>query len=358
MLSGVASAEEAVPGGAAPGNASTVALQRIMFGNCWKPQNPQTIWKPLLAAEPQLFLFLGDNVYADTQDMEVLRAKYQELASEPGFQQLRRTCPILATWDDHDYALNDAGGDYPKKRESQSVFLDFFGVPQDSPRRRQDGVYSSEIIGPPGRRVQIVMLDTRYFRSPLRRENSTDETGEGRPWRYQYVPSDDPRTTMLGPAQWTWLEEQLRQPAELRLVVSSIPVLADEHGWERWGTFPHERKRLLELIQHTPGVVLLSGDFHTGEISRLENPPPGYPVVEVCAGSLNVPVPWRSVRNRYRVGTVHFGVAFGAVTIDWLAADPIVRCQVRNEQGEVVLQQRVRLSELRPGGANRAGGAN
>jgi alkaline phosphatase D len=99
---------------------------------------------------PELFLFLGDNIYADTEDMEVMRAKYAQLAAQPGFQKLRETCPILATWDDHDYGENDAGAEYPKKRESQQVFLDFFGVPRDSPRRAREGVYHSEVFGPRG----------------------------------------------------------------------------------------------------------------------------------------------------------------------------------------------------------------
>lgn len=348
LLHGFAPAAEPLP---APEPSGDAPLQRILFGNCLNQKHPQPIWKALLAAEPQLFLFLGDNIYADTQDMNVLRAKYQELADQPGYQQLRRMCPIMATWDDHDYGLNDTGGDYPMKRESQAAFLDFFGVPADSPRRQQEGVYSSRIFGPEGRRVQVLMLDTRYFRSPLKKGEPVGEPGEGLPSRY--VPDDDPRSTLLGPAQWAWLEEQLRQPAELRIIASSIQVLPDEHGWEKWGNLPRERQRLLDLIRRTPGVLLVSGDFHTAEISVLEPPASGYPVVEVNAGSLNSPVPWRNVRNRYRVGAVYFGASFGAITIDWDAPDPVVRCQVRDEEGNVVLQQRTRLSELRAGATQR-----
>lgn len=58
------------------------------------------------------------------------------------------------------------GRNTPKKKESQQLFLDFFEVPKDSPRRLQEGVFHSEIIGKPGQRVQIILLDTRYFRSP------------------------------------------------------------------------------------------------------------------------------------------------------------------------------------------------
>ena len=79
------------------------------------------------ATQPELFLFLGDNIYADTENMDVMRAKYAKLAAMPGFKALRERCPILATWDDHDLGVNDGGSEYPRKEESQQVFLDFFG---------------------------------------------------------------------------------------------------------------------------------------------------------------------------------------------------------------------------------------
>src|SRR5262249_9540800 len=109
-------------------------LSRIVFGSCAHQDKPQPIWKPILEARPELFLFLGDNIYADTEDMEVMRKKYDKLANLPGFKKLRETCPVLATWDDHDFGVNDGGADYARRRESQQLFLDFFNVPRESPR--------------------------------------------------------------------------------------------------------------------------------------------------------------------------------------------------------------------------------
>ena len=161
----VPAAKAAVPPAALP-------LSRIAFGSCATQARPQPIWDAVVATRPELTLLLGDNIYGDTLDMDVMRAKYAKLAAMPGFQLLRKTCPILATWDDHDLGANDAGGDYPKKDESQKVFLDFFGDPADSPRRHRPGVYDAKVFGPEGKRVQVIMLDTRYFRSPLKTESS------------------------------------------------------------------------------------------------------------------------------------------------------------------------------------------
>src|SRR5947209_12584366 len=81
-------------------------LTRIGFGSCVHQDRPQPIWTPIVAARPELFLMLGDNIYADTEDMALMRKMYAQLAAQPGFKKLRGACPILATWDDHDYGGN------------------------------------------------------------------------------------------------------------------------------------------------------------------------------------------------------------------------------------------------------------
>ena len=90
--------------------------------------------------------------------MALLKRKWEMLGSQAGYQKLKKTCPILATWDDHDYGANDAGSEYPLKAESQKIFLDFFDEPVDSERYKTPGVYDAKIIGPPGKQVQIICL--------------------------------------------------------------------------------------------------------------------------------------------------------------------------------------------------------
>lgn len=320
-------------------------LSRILFGSCAKEDQPQPIWDAVVATKPDVFLFIGDNIYGDSEDMDVLRAKWQELGDQPGFQKLRQTCPVLATWDDHDYGANDAGREYPKREESQQVFLDFFNEPDDSPRRETPGVYDAKIFGPPGKRVQIILLDTRYFRSPLVRKPQNHEPGDG--YHGPYVPNDDLDATMLGPAQWEWLQEQLRQPAEVRIIASSIQVVPNEHGWEKWGNLPRERRRLFDTIAETnaKGVVFISGDRHTAEISGFD-PGVGYTLYDVTSSSLNRPSRWRNEINPHRVGITYSWENFGAILVDWDADAPILRLQIRGLEGDVKLQKKVRLSEL------------
>jgi alkaline phosphatase D len=344
---------------AARAGAAEPVVSRVAFGSCAKQDQPQPIWDAVVGTAPQAFLFIGDNIYGDTPDMDVMRAKYKLLGDQPGYRKLKQTCPVLATWDDHDYGVDDGGADFAARHASQQVFLDFFEAPRDDPRRGREGVYSARVFGPEGKRVQVILLDTRFFRSPLKKGYVVGERGEGR--RGKYVPDTDPAATMLGDAQWKWLEEQLKAPAELRLIASSVQVLPSEHGWESWANFPRERERLLRLIRDTraAGVLLLSGDRHLAELSHVPADHPlavGYPLYEITSSSLNAPsgnttkagTRFANEINPHRVGNTYFDTNFGTIHIDWDQPDPVVRAQVRDAAGDVVLQQRMPLSQLRP----------
>jgi alkaline phosphatase D len=224
--------------------------------------------------------------------------------------------------------------------------MDFFGVPRNSPRRSRDGIYDASIFGPPGKRVQIILLDTRFFRSPLKRSPESER-------RYgPYSANNDAGATILGDDQWTWLGEQLRKPAELRIIASSIQVVAEDHNWEKWMNFPAERKKLFELIRETgaAGVVFISGDRHLAELSMMDSGV-GYPIYDLTSSGLNRGgVRWRSYEpNRHRVGTMNWGDNFGLILVDWRSPDPRISFQIRDGDGDINIQRKILLSTLRPG---------
>ena len=271
------------------------AVTRVVFGSCIKQDQPAPIFSAMAAERAQLLLFTGDNIYADTEDMTLMRNKYQTLSDNPGFASLIDSCTVMATWDDHDFGVNDGGADYPQREASQQQFLDFWRVPADSPLRQRPGVYDARIFGPAGKRLQVILLDTRFFRSPLKK----GERRVGGP----YYPDDDADKTMLGDAQWRWLGEQLRQPAEVRLIVSSIQFVAQDAGQECWANLPLERERMLSLIRDTKagGVVFISGDRHWSEVSASVEKTP-YPIYDITCSSLNQLHPRGTpTDNRYRV---------------------------------------------------------
>lgn len=339
------SAERADATAVEPSGPTTIA-----FGACCHQDRAQPVWDAIVAAEPDLFIFAGDNIYGDSEDMAVLQAKYDKLAAVPGYQRLLEACPILAVYDDHDYGQNDGGREYPMRAESAAMCLDFFSVPDDDPRRDHEGIYGATIMGDPGRRVQVILLDTRYFRDPIDSGTLTAEERREANVVGWYTPSEDTTRTLLGEAQWRWLAGELRKEAEVRLIVSSIQVVPWEKGMESWGNMPHERSSLFGLIDSTDanGVIFLSGDVHFAEVSRSDEGP--YPLYDFTSSGLaqSPHATWPAAVNSYREpNMLHVGENFGLVRFDWDADDTQVRLQACNVDGEVAFEKIVPLNSLR-----------
>ncbi len=314
---------------------------RIVFGSCIQQDRPIPLLASMADTQPQLTILLGDNIYADTNDPEIMLQKYHTLGSSHDFQRLRDAAPMLAVWDDHDFGVNDGGSDYTMRETSQKLFLDFFGVPLTSPQRQQQGVYSAGMFGPAGRRIQVILLDARYHRTPLK----TGPRRTGGP----YYPQTTPGETMLGDTQWKWLEEQLRQPAQLRFIGCGIQMIADAAGQETWANMPAERARLFDLLRQTSatGVILLSGDRHWAELS-IESELSDYPVYELTSSSLNQKHPRGTpTANTHRaIPKTYHEENFGQIDVSWDADDPVIRLQIIASDGSVPLSQQVRLSQL------------
>lgn len=319
----------------------------IAFGSCANQTKQQLIWDAVVASQPDLFVFLGDNIYGDTTDMNVLRARYGQLASNRRYQRLLAHTPVIATWDDHDYGVNDAGAEYPKKEESKQIFLDFFGEPADSERRlREDGIYTAYVYGPVGQRIQVILLDTRWNRSPLTQVSDVDYAERRRLRIGPYTATTDPDARLLGEEQWRWLEEQLRQPAELRLIATSIPFLQEGTGWETWSNFPAERDRLLTIIEQTRanGVLFLTGDTHRAQFSKRTADVP-YPLWEVNSSGLTENVDW-AAPDTSRLGGYYIEDNYGLLRVDWSEDDPEIVLEIRAVDNDLVMQNALRLSEL------------
>ena len=305
-------------------------VSRLAFGSCCQQNDPQPIWNTIAAAEPDLFLFIGDNIYADTENMNEMAAKYKKLGAKPEFSAFRSKVPLLATWDDHDYGINDGGAEYPKKEQSKKLLLDFFNEPVDSQRRRQQGIYTSYCFGPPGKRLQVILLDLRWFRSKL--NINIDE--------FAYGPNTEPNATLLGDAQWRWLEGELKKPADLRLIASSIQFASPEHPWEKWANFPKDKARIMHLIDDykLKNVFFISGDMHFGELSR-EKTPAGYEVFDLTSSGMNFFENGTQYKNKNRISLFDKAPNFGFIEIDWKPNAPKVSLQVRTDKGATPIEK-------------------
>ncbi|BBM84625.1 alkaline phosphatase D family protein [Candidatus Uabimicrobium amorphum] len=299
----------------------------IAFGSCNKQYKKQPLWDVILQNSPNLWVWLGDVIYADTEDMSIMQQKYQQQRDKKKYQKFRSKVPIIGTWDDHDYGVNNGGKEYPAKVGSQKLFLDFLDEPQSSKRRTQQGIYWAYTYDvSPKLKVKVLVLDTRYHREMPGRN-----------------------TDILGESQWQWLQDELQNSkAHIHIICSSIQVLSRKHRYEKWANFPQARKRLLDLLQTCNSVLLLSGDRHFSEISCLKRQDLP-PIFEVTSSGMthNASIPLTVLRkenSEYRVSDCFNKKNFGVITID--ESNESLSLEIHDKNNRSVLQQNVSFSSL------------
>jgi alkaline phosphatase D len=309
-------------------------LAVIAFGSCNKLEFPQTIWSDVAANNPNLWIWLGDIIYADTTDLRALAAHYKRLKTNPEYKKLRSKAQVVGVYDDHDYGANDAGKGLPNKKGSKKCLMDFLDVPMSAPVRKREGAYNSYLFGKGNQRIKVIVLDTRYFRDSLIADPSKQR---------RYFPNTE--GDMLGETQWKWLEHELQNsPAKLNILCTSIQVLADEHGHEKWGNFPNCRKRLLQLITKTKpdNLLILSGDRHMAEITKMDLQGLPYPLYDFTSSGLTHIRSGTSEPNKMRVGEMILKKNFGVLKIYWENDRPVVTMQVRGVKNELYKEEVVR----------------
>ncbi|MCL5246085.1 alkaline phosphatase family protein [Cellulophaga sp. 20_2_10] len=305
----------------------------IAFGSCNKHDEVNPLWDDVLATNPNIWIWGGDNIYADTDDMEELRGVYEAQNNVPGYKTLRQTVPVIGTWDDHDYGLNDGGVEFKAKKESEQEFLDFMGVAKDSPRRTREGVYAVHNYSLPEGKIKVLVLDTRYFRTAL-----TPSTTKER----RVQPNVYGEGTILGEQQWKWLTEELtNSDADFNILVSSVQYLSNKHGFEGWGNFPHEVDKLKRLLKESKakGAMILSGDRHISEFSVDNVNGIEYPLIDFTSSGLtHTYTGFSGEENPYRVGEVIFVKSFGV--LDFNFKTKIVNFKMIGDNGKVLEQLR------------------
>jgi len=326
--------------------AANTVLQRIGFGSCQTSATPIPILDQITAENADLFIYLGDNVYGSGRPgnatLPNLREQYANLAALPEFQRLRQQTPMMAIWDDHDYGMGDGGGDFAFKHMAEKIFLEFWNEPKTSIRRKRDGLYDAKVFGVKGNQVQIIMLDTRFFRSsPLIPSDEPFAKGKER-----YLPSFDPNMTMLGGEQWRWFAEQLQQPADIRLVVTSLQVLPEDHGWEAWHNLELQRQKFFQTLQtsQAKGIIILSGERHLSAFYKKEGIA-DYPIYEFTASSLNRKFADKTDEyDTLQLAPAYTPHNYGMIEIDWEGRN--LSLQVKGENGKTQRELQLSFSDI------------
>ncbi|MEP1447403.1 MAG: alkaline phosphatase D family protein [Paraglaciecola sp.] len=295
----------------------SAAKVKILFGSCLHQDKPQPIWQAMNQEQADLFVLLGDNIYGDTKNMSELEGKYAKQWATAGMQTMLANTTTIGIWDDHDFGENDAGAEYPHKEASRQILLDYFKVPKNSKRRtRGDGIYTSHMLTQGEMRVQIILPDLRWNRSPLESVSKLEYLSHKAPNNLgPYLPSSDPKRSLLGDTQWRWLEQQLQQPADVRIFASSIQLLPEFSGWESWANLPHERQKFLALLDkyQIDNLIIVSGDTHWSELSQITRKN-GNTLWEMTTSGLTEE--WKAVSpNKHRQGQSYSKANYGVIEL-------------------------------------------
>lgn len=302
----------------------------IGFGSCLTQERSMPIFNTIKDENYDLFLMIGDNVYGDSEREDLLELREAYDKQRQNFDNLNLNFPIEAIWDDHDYGLNDAGKEYAYKEDAKELFLDFWNIPMDDVRRSRDGLYFEWIQTIDGITVQMLFLDTRFFRDALL---PTDERGA--PGKERYLPHTDTSLTMLGVDQWNWLEEKMNIQVDHRIIVSSIQFLAMGHGWEAWKTLPHERQKLIDIIDQSSSdnVLILSGDRHRAGLYQLTTNS-NKNIIEMTSSSLNLSFANDEEAGPLRVGPTFVQENYGEILLNKASNSLIVN--LKDNQGKII----------------------
>lgn len=281
------------------------SVRSVAFGSCNNQNDLQPLWKDIVEQKPDLWIWGGDIIYADWGKMDSVESAYKKLNANPEFQKFREQIPMIGTWDDHDYAFNDAGGAAAVKKESQKLFLDFFEVPVDSPRRTHEGVYHSMDIGEGDQKIKFIMLDNRYFKD---------------------LEAEHP---LLGKTQWEWLENEFKtSTANLHVIVTGLSVFSPTLPYtEEWWHYPKEVNRLLGLLKtyNVKAPLFLTGDKHFSSIFKYSGQ------LEFMSSGMTHTAPrktWWYLGRKYP--TTYFGLSYGRFDIEWVGNIPKLKLFIRD----------------------------
>ncbi len=289
----------------------------IAFGSCNHQDKAQPLWKEISARQPDVWVWLGDNIYADTKDMDEMKAMYDKQKSQPDYAELISHTSVIGVWDDHDYGVNDGDRTFGPKAQSKTAALDFLDVPSYAEVRNREGLHQSFTFNFDNKVARIILLDGRTFRDPIVRKNK--------------VYLADPHADILGEAQWKWLESEMKKEEDILIIGCGVQIIPEEHRYEKWANFPTSRQRLFDLLdkESTKDIILLSGDRHLGEMSKLELSSKN--IIEVTSSGLTHG--YRGVNtesNKYRIGTNVTKLNYGVISI---ATDGAIELTLNGRDG-------------------------
>jgi alkaline phosphatase D len=225
------------------------------------------IFDVLAAQEPDIMLWMGDNVYYrenDYEHREGLIHRWTHDRQMPKFLPVFANTINYATWDDHDYGPNDLGRNYWLKEDATEIFQLMWGNPTAG-LPETPGIFTYVNWGD----ANIYLLDNRTYQAPV----------TGNPEAF-----DEPKP-YFGKEQIDWLIDQLvwtksqsknngsSYPSRFNLIVMGSQALNTSDNPYSFYNATEEWQYLMDRIvaEGIRGVIFLSGDVHFGEVNKIEH---------------------------------------------------------------------------------------
>ena len=265
---------------------------RFAAASCMDDHKPQgDIWQQMLALRPDVIFLMGDNSYADRyiEGMQYgkksghvmatpaeLWGRYVETRNYIDLFRSKDLVPVVATWDDHDYGVNNGGSDYPYKQEALTTFNAFFAS-ESSIHYQRAGLGTAAMFSMYG--FNFFLLDNRTFRTVDKRAKQQH----------------------YGEAQLQWLWRNLRNK-DYALLIGGDQFFG---GYHRFDSFEGSHRvaftSFLAKLKTLPTkVVFLSGDRHITEIMRIPAAHLGYQTYEFTSSPIHAklyPGRWDKIPN-------------------------------------------------------------
>ena len=235
----------------------------------------------LYRQKPDVVFLIGDNTYADSSikiffvklmkgsvgkalrpaNPETLVKRHIQTRNRMSLYRRSQLIPILGSWDDHDYGVNNGGSDYPHKQVSKKVFRQFF--PLSNILEQGPGTAFAFT----GWENTFIFTDNRTFRK---------------------LKSPDNEQGHYGKLQEDWILKQVRKSPHPIWLISGGQFFGGYHRFESFeGHFPKNFKLFLKKLKANSSkqkaVTFFSGDRHLIEVMQIPASVLGYTAWEITS---------------------------------------------------------------------------
>ena len=289
-------------------------FRQITIGatSCLHSNRPWRSMSEVAAVQPDVFMLLGDTVYADGAiELEDYRWHWRRALTVQGLIDISSQTSLIATWDDHEVTNDFAGLNIPPDRVEAALTAFREAIPQ---RKGPVGGIWRKLSW--GRAADIFVLDGRGERD-----------GDA-----QYISRE----------QMDWLKTGLLESeARFKLIMNSVPVtdyapiFAQALIRDRWQGYPAQRSEILDHIvaNDVEGVLWITGDFHMCTASRIDPLEgvaadlwevmvgPGGSFLNIAAKLVEPNDQFPVIFAEYCSTLIHLDPGTGTVRVEWVADD-------------------------------------